>query len=146
MKSLIQKAPACAKNHSTAVTGTGIEKFQDRADIQRNLCASMRWNSKENELQGCPWEERAGHSQNSPSAYLEPWPQPAPFDPHACDCWRLISCSRNLPVPHAPILQPTYKLDCGTNTSTLTSGKPESRSWSPSQARCNRVKWEVKQN
>lgn len=73
-------------------------------------------------------------------------PLPAPFDLHAYDCWRLISCRRNLPVPHAPILQPTYKVDYGTNTSTLTSGKPESRSWSPSQARCNRVKWEVKQN
>lgn len=146
MKSLIQKVPVCAKNHSTAVTRTGVEKLQDWADIWRNLCAATRWNSKENELQGSPQEERTGCSWNPPSAYLEPWPQPAPFDPHACDCWRLISCSRNLPVPHAPILQSTYKLDYGTNTSTLTSGKPESRSWSPSQARCNRVKWEVKQN
>lgn len=147
MKSLIQKAPLCAKNHGIAGTGTGAEKLQDWADIWRNVCAATRWNYKESDLQDSPWEEKAGWSQTHLLLiYLELWPQPALFDLHACDCWRLISRSRNLPVPHAPILLSTYKLDYGTNTSTLTSGKSQSRSWSPSQARCNGVKWEVKQN
>lgn len=112
---------------------TDVEKLQDWADIWRHFCAAPIWNKKESGLQGSPHDKRAGCSWGSPSAYLDPWPLPAPFHPHAYDCWRIISCRRNLPVPHAPILQPTYKVDYGTNTSTLTSGKPESRSWSPSQ-------------
>lgn len=78
----------------------------------------------------------------APSVYLQSWPCSSPLDWHACDGWKVICRHRNLPsASHAPTLPATCTPDCRADTSTLPSGDLQAV-----QARCNGVKWEVKQN
>lgn len=144
----MQTAPVVTKNHSITVMGTDVEKLQDWVDIWRHFCAVLTWNQKESGLQDSPHDRRAECSWSSPSAYLDPWPLPAPFDPHAYDCWRFISCRRNLPVPHAPILQPTYKVDLGLTLQRLQVGNLRAgrglhhrRGVTESSGRSSRTNW-----